>query len=130
MRCSTTGAASTYDFDMIQNRWDQSLSPGNEQTFYWGSAAADVPRHAQLHGRQSPAIDAMIAAAARGARAATDFVAAVRALDRVLISGFYVVPLFHLPEQWVARWTHIEHPADARCSATCRKPGGAQPQTQ
>ena len=38
-------------------------------------------------------------------------VAAVRALDRVLISGFYAVPLFHLPEQWVARWTTIAHPA-------------------
>ena len=36
----------------------------------------------------------------------------MRALDRVLISGFYVVPLFHLPEQWVARWTTIAHPAD------------------
>jgi peptide/nickel transport system substrate-binding protein len=34
----------------------------------------------------------------------------VRALDRLLISGFYVVPLFHLPDQWVARWTSIEHP--------------------
>src|SRR5690606_2714610 len=32
----------TYDFDMIEARWDQSLSPGNEQAFYWGSAAADV----------------------------------------------------------------------------------------
>ena len=31
----------TYDFDMIEYRWDQSLSPGNEQAFYWGSAAAD-----------------------------------------------------------------------------------------
>ena len=40
-----------------------------------------------------------------------DFVAAVRALDRVLLSGFYVVPLFHLGGQWVARWTTIKHPA-------------------
>ena len=45
------------------------------------------------------------------ARERADFVAAVRALDRVLISGCYVVPLFYLPEQWVARWTYIEHPA-------------------
>jgi peptide/nickel transport system substrate-binding protein len=39
-----------------------------------------------------------------------DFVAAVRAYDRVLISGFYTVPFFYLPDQWVARWTRIEHP--------------------
>jgi peptide/nickel transport system substrate-binding protein len=44
------------------------------------------------------------------ARERPDFVAAVRALDRLLISGCYVVPLFYLPEQWVARWTYIQHP--------------------
>jgi peptide/nickel transport system substrate-binding protein len=100
----------TYDFDMIQNRWDQSLSPGNEQSFYWGSAAADAPGTRNYMGVKSPAIDAMIAAML-AARSRSDFVAAVRALDRVLMSGFYVVPLFHLPQQWVARWAYIEHPA-------------------
>ena len=49
-------------------------------------------------------------AAMLAARTREDFVAAVRALDRVLISGYYVVPLFYLPDQWVARWTTIEHP--------------------
>ncbi len=39
-----------------------------------------------------------------------DFVAAVRALDRVLISGYYVVPLLYLPETWIARWNTVEHP--------------------
>ena len=60
-------------------------------------------------GVKSPAIDAMIAALLK-AREREDFVAAVRALDRVLISGHYLVPLFHLPEQWVARWTTIARP--------------------
>jgi peptide/nickel transport system substrate-binding protein len=50
-------------------------------------------------------IDAMLLASSR-----EDFVAAVRAFDRVLISGTYVAPLFYLPEQWVARWTTIERP--------------------
>jgi peptide/nickel transport system substrate-binding protein len=45
------------------------------------------------------------------ARSRDDFVAAVRALDRVLISGFYMVPLFHASEQWVARWNGVQHPA-------------------
>src|SRR6201991_2907483 len=31
-----------YEFDMIQNRWDQSLSPGNEHPFYWRSEPADI----------------------------------------------------------------------------------------
>src|SRR5206468_13099449 len=51
-----------YEFDMIQNRWDQSLSPGNEQWFYWGSAAADNPGTRNYMGVKDPAIDAMIAA--------------------------------------------------------------------
>jgi peptide/nickel transport system substrate-binding protein len=99
-----------YDFDMIQNRWDQSLSPGNEQAFYWGSAAADQPGTRNYMGVKSPAVDAMIAALLK-AEDRGDFVAAVRALDRVLISGFYVIPLFYLPAQWVARWTTVARPA-------------------
>jgi peptide/nickel transport system substrate-binding protein len=101
---------STYDFDMIEYRWEQSLSPGNEQAFYWGSAAADQQGTRNYMGVKSAAIDAMIAAMLR-ARERADFVAAVRALDRVLISGCYVVPLFYLPQQWVARWTYVQHPA-------------------
>lgn len=105
----------TYDFDMIQNLWEASLSPGNEQAFYWGSAAADQDGTRNYMGVRSPAIDAMIAALLQ-ARERKDFVSAVRALDRVLISGFYVVPLFHLPAQWVARWTTIEHPVKTSVS--------------
>ena len=104
------GRRLTYDFDMIQNRWDQSLSPGNEQAFYWGSAAADQPGTRNYMGVKSPAVDAMIAALLK-AEDRGDFVAAVRALDRVLISGFYVIPLFYLPAQWVARWTTVARPA-------------------
>ncbi len=52
---------------------------------------------------------AMIVAMLR-AESRTDFVAAVRALDRVLLSGFYVIPLYHAPEQWIARWAPIRHP--------------------
>jgi peptide/nickel transport system substrate-binding protein len=104
------GRRLSYDFDMIHNRWDQSLSPGNEQAFYWGSAAADQPGTRNYMGVKSPAVDAMIAALLK-AEGHDDFVAAVRALDRVLISGFYVVPLFHLPAEWVARWTTVGRPA-------------------
>jgi peptide/nickel transport system substrate-binding protein len=99
-----------FDFDMLQARWDQSLSPGNEQAFYWSSAAADSNGSRNYMGVKSPAVDAMIAALLQ-AQTREDVVAAVRALDRVLISGFYVVPLFYVPDQWVARWTYIEHPA-------------------
>ena len=98
-----------FDFDMIQYYWDESLSPGNEQAFYWGSAAADEQGSRNYMGVRSPAVDAMIAAMLKAERRA-DFVSAVRALDRVLISGEFVVPLYYLPAQWVARWRSIRHP--------------------
>ncbi|MGH6672065.1 MAG: extracellular solute-binding protein [Xanthobacteraceae bacterium] len=101
---------SSFDFDMIEYRWEESLSPGNEQSFYFGSAAAEEQGSRNYMGVRSPAVDAMIAALLR-ARGRSHFVDAVRALDRVLISGQYVVPLFYLPKQWVARQTYIEHPA-------------------
>lgn len=100
---------SDYDFDMIENRWDQSLSPGNEQWFYWGSTAADGPGTRNYMGAKSPAVDAMITALL-AARRRPNFVSAVRALDRALISGFYAIPLFNIGEQWIARWNRIERP--------------------
>ena len=98
-----------FDFDMISNRWDQSLSPGNEQAFYWSSDAADSNGSRNYMGVKSPAIDAMIDALLK-AQDRAGVVAAVRALDRVLMSGFYTVPLFHPPDQWIARWTKLRHP--------------------
>jgi peptide/nickel transport system substrate-binding protein len=99
-----------YEFDMLQNRWDQSLSPGNEQAFYWGSQAADVAGTRNYMGVRSPAIDALIAALLE-ARERPAFVSTVRALDRVLMSGFYAIPLFSVQQQWIARWNRIERPA-------------------
>lgn len=98
-----------YDFDMIPNRWDQSLSPGNEQAFYFGSEAADQPGTRNYMGAKNPAIDAMIAALL-AARERLGFVSAVRALDRVLTSGFYAIPLYNIREQWIARWNRIQRP--------------------
>lgn len=98
-----------YDFDMMPYTWQQSLSPGNEQAFYFGSDAAGVPGTRNYMGAKNPAIDAMIGALLT-ARNRESFQAAVRALDRVLISGLYVLPLYHLPEQWIARWPSVERP--------------------
>ena len=100
----------SFDFDMIQNRWDQSLSPGNEQSFYWGSEAAGIQGTRNYMGVKDPAIDALIAAVLQ-ARERPAFVSAVRALDRTLMSGFYVIPLFNVQEQWIARWNRVELPS-------------------
>ena len=95
-----------FDYDMTVATWRASLSPGNEQTLRWSMASADQEGSFNFAGAREPALDAMIAALLK-ARTREDFVTATRAFDRVLISGFYAVPLFHLPSDWIARWRRI-----------------------
>jgi peptide/nickel transport system substrate-binding protein len=99
----------SYDFDMMHNYWPASLSPGNEQGYRWSSAAADAEGTYNYPGVKSKAVDAMISAML-AAKGRPEFVSAVRALDRTLLSGSYVIPLFHLKDQWVAYWKKLEHP--------------------
>ena len=98
-----------YDYDMIQFTWPASLSPGNEQLFRWSSQVADQPGSYNYAGVKNPAADAMIVALL-AAETPEAFTSAVRALDRVLRSGAYVIPLFHVPTQWVAYWRRLRHP--------------------
>lgn len=81
------------DFDMMPYVRYLSLSPGNEQNLYWGSAQADIEGSRNLMGVKSPAIDATITAMLT-AQSSDDFTAATRALDRQLMAGRYVIPLW------------------------------------
>jgi peptide/nickel transport system substrate-binding protein len=99
----------SFDYDMIQNTWPSSLSPGNEQLFRWSAQTAEAKGSYNFAGVKNPAADAMIDAML-AAKTETDFISAVRALDRVLLSGDYVVPLFYTPRQWVAYWARLKHP--------------------
>jgi peptide/nickel transport system substrate-binding protein len=98
-----------FDFDMMIGTWLASPSPGAEQRGRWGSQSATMEGSYNLAGAASPAIDAMIRAVL-AARSHEDFVAAARALDRVLISGFYIVPLYYAPEQWIAYSSRLGRP--------------------
>ncbi|MEO1491467.1 MAG: extracellular solute-binding protein [Pseudomonadota bacterium] len=82
---------SDYDYDMIVNRWAMSLSPGTEQRLYFGAAGRETPGTRNYMGVADPAVDAMIAAML-AAREPEEFTSAVRALDRVLTAGIYVIP--------------------------------------
>ena len=98
-----------FDYDMIFNFWYASLSLGNEQALYWGSEVADDPGSRNYMGAREAGVDAMIAAILE-ARDWESYVSAARALDRVLLSGRYVIPLFHVPGQWVAAWSRVRWP--------------------
>ncbi|WP_117191165.1 extracellular solute-binding protein [Rhizobium terrae] len=98
-----------FDYDMIVKAYPASLSPGIEQLGRWGSAARDAQGSFNFAGTADPDIDRLIETMLK-ARSKEDFEATVRAYDRLLISGHYMVPLYHIPEQWVARRSHIGYP--------------------
>ena len=98
-----------YDFDMIYFRRDLSLSPGNEQKLYWGSAGVDTPGTRNLMGMNSPAAEAMIDAMLT-AQDRTDFIAAARALDRILTAGRYVIPIWSFGPDRIAHSKALHYP--------------------
>ena len=100
----------TFDFDMMQWTWVASLSPGNEQMNRWSRASAEIQLSLNYPGVKDQAVDAVIEAML-AAHGRADFVAAVRALDRLLLNGDYVVPLFHARGQWVAHWAGVRPPS-------------------
>ncbi len=98
-----------YDFDTMLMNYTSSLSPGVEQAFRWGSNSAEQDGTYNFAGVANPAVDSMISAIV-SAHNRDEFTTAVRAYDRVLLSGYYVVPLYHQPNQWIAHWANIRQP--------------------
>ncbi len=100
-----------FDFDMLigSTGFTNTLSPGIELINRWSSGSANVEGSFNLAGVADPAVDAAITAILN-ARTKDDFVAAVRVLDRLLISGNYMVPMQHNTEQWIAYWAYLAHP--------------------
>jgi microcin C transport system substrate-binding protein len=98
-----------FDYDMIVGSWGQSLSPGNEQRDFWGSAAAGRPGSRNLIGIKDPAIDKLIDHIIF-AESRADLVAATRALDRVLLWNHFVIPNWHLNMFRIAYWNRFGRP--------------------
>jgi microcin C transport system substrate-binding protein len=98
-----------WDFDIITWGWGQSLTPGNELRGYWGSEAADQAGSENVVGIKNPAVDAMIQHVVY-AKTRSDLETAVKALDRILLWNFYVVPQWSYPFQRTARWDRFSHP--------------------
>lgn len=102
----------TFDFDVTVANFAQSLSPGNEQRDFWGSKAAEREGSRNIAGIQDPVVDAMIKKIVF-AQNRKSLVTAVRALDRVLLWGHYVVPHWHIPYHRVAYWDKFGRPEEA-----------------
>ncbi|WP_377187431.1 extracellular solute-binding protein [Ruegeria meonggei] len=103
------GRKTELDFDMTFFRRALSLSPGNEQRLYWGSENADTPGTRNLMGVASPAVDGLIDAML-ASDSHEEFVAATRALDRVLTAGRYVIPIWNFDVGRIAHAKELKHP--------------------
>jgi microcin C transport system substrate-binding protein len=99
----------SFDFDLTTVLWQQSLSPGNEQREYFGSQSADRPGSRNIPGIKNRAVDALIDKIIF-AKNRAELVAATKAMDRVLLWNFYVVPQFTYGFQRYARWDRFSHP--------------------
>jgi peptide/nickel transport system substrate-binding protein len=104
-----TSLQKIYDFDMIPATWFNSLSPGNEQKLYYGSDGKTREGTRNYPGIADPKVDAAIDAMLKAPDRAA-FESAVRAEDRLLVAGHYMVPFYSPGGQWVARWTTIGKP--------------------
>ncbi len=98
-----------YDYDMIVNRWALSLSPGNEQVFYWGKDGVTTPGTRNYMGVDNAAVEAALAALLTAEDEAS-FKGAVRALDRALTMGRYVIPFWHSPVSRIAHASRLTYP--------------------
>lgn len=99
----------SFDYDMIFGVWAQSMNPGNDQLVYWGSAAASQTGSRNLAGIADPAVDELIRLI-MAAPTREDQVAAVHALDRVLLANHFVIPMFYSGETRIAYWNKLVHP--------------------
>ena len=98
-----------FDYDMTVNVWPESDSPGNEQADFWTCAAGKNQGSGNVGGVCDPVVDALVGKVI-AAQDKTQLLAATRALDRVLLWGWYVVPQWHLDQVWVAYWNRFGHP--------------------
>ncbi len=98
-----------FDFDMAWYRRAMSLSPGNEQRLYWGREGVELEGSRNWMGVASPAVEGMITAMLE-ASDQNEFTAAVRALDRLLTTGRFVIPAWYSDHSRIAHRKELKYP--------------------
>lgn len=99
----------THDFDMTVSGMPQSLTPGNEQTQFWGSQSADQAGNYNYSGIKNPVIDQVIQQVIRAPNR-EQLVLKTRVLDRLLRAGYYQIPTYGKGENWFAYWNMYHQP--------------------
>jgi microcin C transport system substrate-binding protein len=99
----------TFDFDVIMQRYSQPLTPGIEQLNHYGSEAADLPGSLNYSGIKDPAVDIILDKVV-SASDRHSLITAVRALDRVLMWNYFVVPHWYKGVHNIAYWNKFGRP--------------------
>ncbi len=98
------------DFDVISIWWNQGLFyPGMEQYQYWNSTQADVEGSQNLGGIKNKAVDMLTEKILR-AQTLAELIPAGRALDRVLLNEYYVIPHWNLNAWRITYWNQFGRP--------------------
>ena len=98
-----------FDFDMTSLRLPDSTSPGNEMFDIFGSKAADEKGSSNVWGLKDPVVDKLLRDLV-AAETRRQLVAAARALDRVLLHKYIVVPHWYSSTHRVAYWNRFGMP--------------------
>jgi microcin C transport system substrate-binding protein len=101
-----------FDFELTLRPVAPSMIPNSELQNLFGSAAAHQPLTANVGGIADPAVDALIGRVV-GAGSMRELTAAVRALDRVLLWNFYMVPGYYPPGIMYVYWNRFGQPRRA-----------------
>ncbi len=99
----------SFDFDMVVQSFSQSLSPGNEQRSFWGSDAADTNGSRNIIGIKNYAVDGLIDSLIN-AKDRQELITVTKALDRVLLWNYYVIPQWHISSYRVLYWNFFDQP--------------------
>ncbi len=98
-----------FDYEATIVIFSQSLSPGNEQREFWGSAAAKTTGSQNTIGIADPAIDKLIEAVI-AAPDRPNLITRSRALDRALLWNYFIVPQYYSTTWWIAYWNKFGRP--------------------
>ena len=98
------------EFDMAPYARDLSLSPGNEQHLYWSSEYADVEGTRNLMGLKSPTMDRLLNKIMKS-KSMKELQSITRAMDRILMAGRYVIPIYHNGPSRIAHKSNLRYPS-------------------
>jgi microcin C transport system substrate-binding protein len=101
----------SFDYDMVVGVFRQPMTPGPEQRNFWHSSAASQPGSANLAGIKDPVVDELVEMM-QNAGSREELQAVAHALDRVLLSGYYVVPHYHTGKFRIAYRSEIKRPQE------------------